>query len=86
MRGGGFSCFPYSPLRVPYLWAFIGSSFVFYKLLLLIKKKKKKKWSRSIQMVIRGKGKIGYLDGTLPKPSSDLIQSMMSKTLWSWLG
>ena len=28
-------------------------------------------WSRSIQMVIRGKGKIGYLDGTLPKPSSD---------------
>ena len=39
MRGGGFSCFPCSPLRVPYLWVFIGSSFVFYKLLLLIKKK-----------------------------------------------
>ena len=42
MRGDGLSCFPCSPLRVPYLWAFIGSSFVFYKLLLLIKKKKKK--------------------------------------------
>ena len=40
MRGGGFFCFPCSPLRVPYLWAFIGSSFIFYKLLLLIKKKK----------------------------------------------
>ena len=38
MRGGGFSCSPCSPLRVPYLWAFIGSSLVFYKLLLLIKK------------------------------------------------
>ena len=40
MRGGGFSCFPCSPLRVPYLWAFIGSSFVLYKLILLIKKNK----------------------------------------------
>ena len=38
MRGGGFSCFPCSPLRVPYLWASLGSSLVFYKLLLLIKK------------------------------------------------
>ena len=28
-------------------------------------------WSRSIQMVIHGKGKIGYLDGTLPKQSND---------------
>ena len=28
-------------------------------------------WSRSIQMVIHEKGKIGYLDGTLPKQSSD---------------
>ena len=26
-------------------------------------------WSRSIQMVIRGKGKHGYLDGSIPKPS-----------------
>ena len=42
MRGGGFSCFPCSPLRVPYLWAFIGSSLIFYKLLLLIKKKKRR--------------------------------------------
>ena len=42
MRGGGFSCFPCSPLRVPYLWASIGSSLVLKKLLLLIKKKKKK--------------------------------------------
>ena len=41
MRGGGLSCFPCSPLRVPYWWAFIGSSLAFYKLLLLIKKKKK---------------------------------------------
>ena len=39
MRGGGFSCFPCSPLRVPYLWAFLGSSLVFNKLHLLIKKK-----------------------------------------------
>ena len=36
MRGGGFSCFPCSPLKVPYLWASLGSSLVFYKLLLLI--------------------------------------------------
>ena len=40
MRGGGFSCFPCSPLRVPYLWVFLGSSLVFNKLHLLIKKKK----------------------------------------------
>ena len=40
MRGGGFSCFPCSPLRVPYLWASLGSSLVFNKLHLLIKKKK----------------------------------------------
>ena len=60
MRGGGFSCFPCSPLRVPYLWAFIGSSFVLYKLLLLIKKKKKKNFFFSsmagkITVLIRGK-------------------------------
>ncbi|XP_074374435.1 uncharacterized protein LOC141714838 [Apium graveolens] len=27
-------------------------------------------WSRSVQMVIRGRGKIGFLDGSLKKPSS----------------
>ena len=27
-------------------------------------------WSRSVQMVIRGRGKIGFLDGSLTKPSS----------------
>ena len=41
MRGDGFSCFPCSPLRVPYLWASLGSSLVFNILHLLIKKKKK---------------------------------------------
>ena len=46
MRGGGFSCFPCSPLRVPYLWASLGSSLAFYKLLLLSKKKKKKMFLR----------------------------------------
>ena len=26
-------------------------------------------WSRSVQMVIRGKGKFGYLDGSIPEPN-----------------
>ena len=41
MRGDGFSCFPCSLLRVPYLWAFIGSSFVFINCFYSKKKKKK---------------------------------------------
>ena len=27
-------------------------------------------WSRSIQLLIRGKGKYGYLDGSIPQPAS----------------
>ena len=26
-------------------------------------------WSRSVQLVIRGKGKMGFLDGSLPQPA-----------------
>ncbi|GMN60843.1 hypothetical protein TIFTF001_029932 [Ficus carica] len=28
------------------------------------------KWSRSVLMVVRGKGKLGYLDGTIAKPNT----------------
>lgn len=27
-------------------------------------------WSRSVPMVTRGKGKLGYLDGSIPKPNT----------------
>ena len=29
------------------------------------------RWSRSVQMVIRGKGRMGYLNGTVKKPAED---------------
>ena len=28
-------------------------------------------WSRSVQMIVQGKGKFGYLDGSIPQPSAD---------------
>ena len=60
MRGGGFSCFPCSPLRVPYLWASLGSSLVFNILHLLIKKKKK---NTSFIILLWLETKLNLVDG-----------------------
>ena len=46
-------------------------------------------WSRSIQMLIRGKGKFGYLDGSIPQPPKDdpslNTWEMNNSLVMSWL-
>ena len=46
-------------------------------------------WSRSFQLVIRGKGKFGYLDGSLPRPDindpSFLAWDNNNSMVMSWL-
>lgn len=37
-----------------------------------------REWSQSVLLVIRGKGKVGYLDGFIPVPKRD------SATYYSW--
>ena len=46
-------------------------------------------WSRSVQLVVRGKGKIGYLDGSIPQPdksdSSFPSWDIHNSMVMSWL-
>ena len=43
-------------------------------------------WSRSVQLVIRGKGKFGYLDGTIAKPSVEDPSYPSWEIQWLWPG
>lgn len=43
-------------------------------------------WSRSVQLVIRGKGQFGYLNGTIPKPpTEDADWDIQNSMVMAWL-